>query len=35
MAESELYRKGKEIRRRLLGDYADRLDTTTDARGSA
>ena len=31
MAETDLYRKGKEIRRQLLGDYADRLDTTTYA----
>ena len=31
MAETDLYRKGKEIRSQLLGDYADRLDTTTYA----
>jgi len=31
MAESELYRRGKEIRRQLLGDEAERLDATTYA----
>ena len=32
MAQSEMYRKGSEVRRRLLGDaYVDRSDTTTYA----
>ncbi len=32
MAESETYQKGREMRRRLLGDaYANRSDTTTYA----
>lgn len=30
MAESEMYRKGRELRRRLLGDaYVDRVNATT------
>src|SRR2546430_4994680 len=30
MAESETYRKGRELRRKLLGEaYAERVDTTT------
>jgi len=32
MAQSEMYRKGSEVRRQLLGDaYVDRSDTTTYA----
>lgn len=32
MAQSEMYRKGSEVRRRLLGDaYVERSDTTTYA----
>ena len=32
MVQSEMYRKGSEVRRRLLGDaYVDRSDTTTYA----